>query len=317
MNIFFLVVIFAVCVYFLVKSSDKFVDAATIIADKLGVSHFIIGLTVVSIGTSLPELGASIAASLAGDSEIVIGNIVGSNIANIAFVLGIGVLLASIKIKKSHFKIDAPLLILITAIFAIMGFDGVYNWIDGLVLLLLFLFYISFLIQREDIVTEAASEIEFDHKTHRYHSNILRMLLSIVVLYVSAKYLVFSGEGIAEFLGISNAVIGLVGIAIGTSLPELAVTISSAKKGNPQLLLGNVIGSNISNILLIGGVASLITPLTVATSLLYFIYPIFIFLTILMLIFMRLRAEFRNMEGISFLFIYMFFLVLSVYIGFI
>ena len=316
MNIFLLVLIFFVSMYFLIKSSDKFVDAAVAIADKIGVNHFIIGLTVVSIGTSLPELGASVMASITGDSGMVIGNIVGSNIANIAFILGIGVLLASIKIKKSYFMIDAPLLLLITAVFIVLGLDNVYNYIDGILLILLFFFYIVFLFEREDILTEAAQDTEIEKNKINMPFNILILIISLLVLFLSAKFLVYSGKNIASFLGIESAIIGLIGIAIGTSLPELAVTINSARKGNTELLLGNIIGSNISNILLVGGVSSLITPLVLSSSILYFIYPILGFVTILLLFFMRLRTEFKQMEGVAFLFIYMFFLVLSVYIGF-
>lgn len=316
MDIVFLILLFFGSVYLLIKSSDYFVDAASIIADKLGISHFIIGLTLVSIGTSLPELGAAIVAALSDNSEIVIGNIIGSNIANIAFVLGVGVLIASIKIKKSFFMVDAPLLLIVTSIFIVLGLDGSYNFLDGILLLLLFLFYIAFLLEREDVVSEAAESVEFPRKDHNILLNLSIIGLSIAVLYFSAKGLVFSGVGIASILGISHSTIGLVGIAIGTSLPELAVTIASAKKGNTELLLGNVIGSNISNILLIGGIAALITPVIVSYSIMYFIYPILAFVTILLLIFMRLRTEFKQLEGVSFLLIYMFFLVLSVYLGF-
>jgi cation:H+ antiporter len=197
-----------------------------------------------------------------------------------------------------------------------MGVDGQYNFIDGIVLLLLFIFYIVFLIKRDDLVTEAAGDIQIDHEKTKISIQSFIIFVSIIMLFVSAKILVFSGIGIASFLGVSNAVIGLIGIAIGTSLPELAVTISSAKKGNTQLLLGNIIGSNISNILLIGGVSALITPLIVSSSLLFMIYPILALVTVLLIVFMRLRTEFRTMEGISFLLIYMFFLVMSVYMGF-
>ncbi len=211
---------------------------------------------------------------------------------------------------------DAPLLLLVTSIFIVLGLDGSYNFLDGILLLLLFLFYIAFLLQREDVLTEAAGSVEFTRKKHNMLPNFSIIGLSIIVLYFSAKALVYSGVGIASILGISHSTIGLVGIAIGTSLPELAVTISSAKKGNTELLLGNVIGSNISNILLIGGVAALITPIIVSDSIIYFIFPILAFVTIMLLVFMRLRTEFKQLEGVSFLLIYMFFLVLSVYLGF-
>ncbi|OVE74781.1 hypothetical protein BVX95_01215 [archaeon D22] len=315
MNILILILFFAVSIYLLIKSSDRFVDSATVIADKFGVSHFIIGLTVVSIGTSLPELGAAVAASLVNNSDIVLGDIVGSNIANTAFVLGVGVLMTAIKIKKSHFKVDGPLLLLITLIFLVMGLDGIYTLIDGILLMLLFVFYILFLVQRDDLVTEAADDIKIESKKINTFVESLIILLSVGVLFASAKLLVYSGENIASFFGISDAVIGLVGIAIGTSLPELAVTISSAKKGNAQLLLGNVIGSNISNILLIGGVSALIAPIIVSASMIFMIFPILAIVTVLLIVFMRLKSEFRTMEGVSLLLIYMLFLIVSVYAG--
>lgn len=314
MNVILLVILFAISIYLLIRSSDSFVDAATVIADKLGVSHFIIGLTVVSIGTSLPELGAAVVAALANNSDIVIGDIVGSNIANTAFVLGIGILMSSINIKKSHFKIDAPLLLLVTSVFFVMALDGVYNFIDGIVLLILFVLYILFLVKRDDLVAEAADDIRIEHNK-KTSSQIFIILIAVAVLFLSAKLLVYSGIGIASAFGVSDALIGLIGIAVGTSLPELAVTISSAKKGNTQMLLGNVIGSNVSNILLIGGISALITPIFVAQSIMFFIYPILMFVTVLLLIFMRLRPQFRTMEGVSFLIIYMFFIVISMYAG--
>lgn len=315
MHILLLIVIFIISLYFLIKSSDKLIDSTVLIANKLGVNHFLIGLTVISIGTSLPELGAAIAASLKNSSGIVIGNIIGSNIANTAFVLGVGVLICAIKVKKSQFMIDGPLLFIITTIFIILGLDYTYDWIDGALLIAIFLFYILFLFQREDLVSEAAEEYKIENEKIKVFPNIFIIIISFIALFYSAKYLIYSGLNIAEFFNINESLIGFIAIAIGTSLPELAVTIQSAKKGNTELLLGNIIGSNISNILLVGGVASIISTLVIDKIVLFIIYPILAILTIFFMVSMRLKKEFKIFEGIIFLLIYMVFIMICVYLG--
>lgn len=303
----------------LVKASDKLVDNATILANKIGISHFLIGLSVVSVGTSLPELGVAVAASVAKDSEIVLGNILGANIINIALLLGVALLITSIKIKKYEFKTDAPLLLIITSIFIILGIDGEYNYIDGVLFLLLFVFYMLFLFQREDLVVEAAKKIKIEGEEKKHpHLVIYRVFVILVlslIIYFAARITVFSGENIALFFGVSKVVVSLIAISLGTTLPELGVTLAAARKNDTEMLLGNIIGSNISNILLVGGIASIIYTLDVHAKVLFFVYPILGFVTLLLLVFMRMKQEFRYKEGMSFLMIYLFFVVVSVYLG--
>ena len=302
--------------FFLVKSSDLFVMSSSKIAKKLGVSELIIGLTLVAIGTSLPELMAGIFASISKDSGLIIGNVVGSNIVNIALVFGLSCFFVVYLKKDKELLNELRFLFLTYILFLLFSLDLVINGYEGLALILLFLFYLVDLFKRKKEPEEflekqvkvryGKKESLFDHM--KYY---LFFILSLVVLIFSAKYVVSSSIHIANNFGISSKLIGLTVIAIGTSLPELSVTIQSIRKKYRGLLVGNLIGSSIINILLIIGVASSINNIRLDSLSLFLDIPIMFLTAFLMYIFFVRKNKFHKALGYSLLGIYILFLILE------
>ena len=238
-------------------------DGASSIAKKFGLSEFIIGVTIVGIGTSAPEMVVSVISAISGKADMAIGNIVGSNIFNTFMILGVTALIAPIVITKSNLKKDISLNVLVTSLLIILGIWGLGNrhnelsFLDGALMLGIFVWYLwsSFRSEKDD---EEDSSIK-----------IFPMWLAILMVAGGLGALVFGGRlfvdsatGIAKSMGVSDKFIAITIMAAGTSFPELATCVVAALKGRGQLALGNILGSNISNILLILGLASLISPLS-------------------------------------------------------
>tara|TARA_Y100000034_G_scaffold101685_1_gene126130 strand:- start:360 stop:1316 length:957 start_codon:yes stop_codon:yes gene_type:complete len=313
--IFELIILF-LGLFFLVKSSDLFVKSSSKIAEQLGVSKLVIGLTLVAIGTSLPELVTGIFSSLSKDSALIMGNVVGSNIANIALVFGLSCFFVVYLKKDKELLRELRFLFLTYFLFLIFSFDLVINRFEGLALILLFLFYLINLFKRKKEpeeflekqveVRDGKKETFFDHM--KYY---LFFILSLVVLIFSAKYVVSSAISIASDLGISSKLIGLTIIAIGTSLPELSVTIQSIRKRYRGLLVGNLIGSSIINILLIIGITSSINDIKLGSLSLFLDIPIMFLTAFLMYIFFVNKNKFHRALGYSLLGIYILFLILE------
>ena len=303
-------IIVLVSIFILLKSSEYFLKSAGKIAHDLKISEFIIGLTLVSIGTSIPELVTSIIAALEKNTGIIIGTIVGSNIANIGLILGIGSVLTIITVKKEFFYRDSIFLIAISLLFYILSLDRVISWTEGLVFLLMFLAYIYILYQtrKKGRYTKFLGHLN----TTTFLHNITIFFVSLAFLLLSAKFTVDYAVKLATELGLRQEFIGLTLIAIGTSLPELAVTITSARKHMSDILLGNLIGSNIVNILLVIGISSLITPIQLTTKILLFSMPVMLFITLLLLGFISKNWLIRSLQGIVFLFIYLIYIVLLI-----
>jgi len=232
----------------LIWSADKFVSAAVATALKLGMTPMMIGLTVVAFGTSAPELIVSATAALEGASHLAIGNAIGSNIANIALVLGATALVSAIPIKKSILKVEFPTLLFATLAASFLICDGSLELVDGIGLSLILVFSLFALAKFQSPNQENDDEIENSKGLSPLKAYSL-LAVSIILLVLSSKLLVWGAVGIATQLGISKLVIGLTIIAIGTSLPELAASIASALKGHHDLALGNIIGSNLFNLL--------------------------------------------------------------------
>lgn len=282
LEIFLLIVGFVL----LVKGADFFVDGASGIAEKLHVSTFVIGLTVVAIGTSLPEAAVSVVSAIQRNGETLVGNVVGSNIMNILLILGIASLICKIPVEKSSQRIELPFLIAITGIFIGLGFwNGGYQWYDGLILLVLYAAFMVYTILMArhtrvsladgtvatQIVTEVETEVITETKTGlkafwakvKFKFNELKehtwFLILITVIGAAmvvggAELVVNSAEFIAEDLfGIDPKIVALTVVAFGTSLPELVTSISAAKKGDMGIATGNIIGSNIANLLFVAG----------------------------------------------------------------
>ena len=247
----------------LIWSADKFVEGAAALARLLGVSIMIIGITIVGFGTSAPEIVVSIVAVMQGTPGIAIGNALGSNIANIGLILGITAILVPIPIASRLFKTEYPLLVLATVVMAWSLYDLSLDSVDGFALLGLLTLSLYHLIRehRRHPAEYAREEHESEEMVHamKMPAAIGWLLLGLLVLVGSSRLLVWGATGIAQALGISELIIGLTVVALGTSLPELAASIASLRKGKPDLAIGNVIGSNLFNSLAVIGLPALLT----------------------------------------------------------
>ncbi len=244
----------------LVLSSDKFIEHSALVAEKLNVSPMIIGITLVALGTSAPEMVVSAIAALDNAPEIAIGNVLGSNIANIALVFGVTLLFSAIPIAKGLSTKEVPLVLAITLLTGGLLYDGVLSLIDGIILVISFVVILTILLKgSKDLEEELASELPEDDGSPVIKSLVIAFI-GLAVLIGSSKLLVWGAIGIATALGISELVIGLTIVAIGTSLPELAASISSVKKGHHDIAIGNILGSNIFNLATVLPLPALIAP---------------------------------------------------------
>ncbi len=281
-------ILLAIGILILWKGSDLFIDSSKSIARHFGVTELFIGLTLVSVSTSLPEFSASVYASIYGSSAVAVGNIVGSNIANVALVLGIFVLVRSITISKDTLKRDGYVMLAVSFLFVGLAVGGVSRF-DGLILMTCFVLYMRLLyVQRTDGEREQHVNIVKES---------IKLLGGVIGVFLGAKLLVDSAISIAVTLGVSQSVIGVTLVAFGTSVPELVVSVRAITKRSEDLAIGNIIGSNIFNVLWVGGAASLIRPLTVDDVLLRFSMPVMIFVALLLLIFMRTNWKLERWEG--------------------
>ena len=254
----------------LIWSADKFVEGAAAMARLLGVSIMIIGITIVGFGTSAPEIVVSIIAVLDNTPDLAIGNALGSNIANIGLILGVTAILVPIPVASRLLKTEYPLLLLATAVMAWTLYDLSLDIVDGFALLGLLILCLGHLIREHrrhpgEYAQEENESAEMVHEM-KMPAAIGWLALGLVLLVGSSKLLVWGATGIATALGVSDLIIGLTVVALGTSLPELAASIASLKKGKPDLAIGNVIGSNLFNSLAVIGLPALLTSFTIDPS---------------------------------------------------
>jgi len=252
----------------LIWSADRFVAGAAAFALNFGVAPIVIGLTIVSLGTSAPEILVSLNATLVGSGEIAIGNALGSNIANIGLVLAITALVANIPVQKHILKDEMPVLLFVTAISGVFLFDGTLGAWEGWLLLLLLpplMFYMVRAKQRDMSAEEQTQEQE-EVVPMPMKLACFWFLLGLGILILSSKILVWGAQTTAEFFEVSPLIIGLTVLAIGTSLPELAASVASALKGHHDIALGNIIGSNIFNLLAVMSLPGIIAPLTIGAE---------------------------------------------------
>lgn len=258
------IVIFLVGLIVLSWSADRFVYGASALAKNIGISPMMIGLTIVAMGSSAPEIVVSAIASANGNMNTAVGNALGSNITNIALVLGITALVKPLLVSSTTLKRELPALLIISLIAIGFMYDGELKSYEGIILLGLFIFvlammaWLSLQVDKEDpLVAETADEIP---KGVSNTSALIWIGVGLVILPLSAHFLVNSAVEIARYMGISDLVIGLTIIAFGTSLPELAASVAGVLKGEDDLALGNIIGSNIFNLLAVLGMPGLIAP---------------------------------------------------------
>jgi cation:H+ antiporter len=241
----------------LVWSADRFIDGSAALAKNLGLSKLLIGLTIVSVGTSAPEVVVSISSSLKNAGELAVGNALGSNLANIGLVMGITTMICKLPVRKYLLLLELPALFIVTAMAGIVLFDAKITFWEGLILLtgLVPLLFTIFKVQK--YFPNIDDDIKIPHMDK--WKAIFWLLFGLSVLIISSEALVWGGTEVAEFFGVSPLIIGLTVIAVGTSLPELAASIVSAIKGHAEIALGNIIGSNIFNILTVLAVPGLIS----------------------------------------------------------
>ena len=247
MNIILLVLGFIL----LLKGADWFVDGSSSIASRFGIPQLIIGLTIVAMGTSLPEAFVSITAALKSNAAITIGNVVGSNILNVGIILGITALIRPLHIQNSTIKYEMPFMILVTLVLILLGINTTISRLDGMIMWLFFLGYLYYIFKM------SKNQME---ETEIKKTNPLFIPLGLVCLMVGSNFAVDAATNIAISLGVSQRFIGLTIVALGTSLPELVTSVTAARKGNADIAIGNIIGSNIFNILFVVGSSALITP---------------------------------------------------------
>jgi cation:H+ antiporter len=247
--------------------AEGLVKGSVRLAIDLGITPLVIGLTVVALGTSSPELVVSLIAGLEGNSEIALGNVIGSNICNIALILGISAMIKPMKVEKKLLKTDVLYMIGFSVILIFFILDGSINWYEGLIFTILIVAYIAFTFykSRKAKMQALPDEVKAEMKANsRPMLNIALVIFGFGLLILGANIFLEGAISIAKYLGVSNAIIGLSLVAFGTSLPELATSIVASVKNENDIILGNAIGSNIFNILLILGVVSMIFPINAA-----------------------------------------------------
>lgn len=248
----------------LVKGADWFVDGAAGIANKFKIPQLIIGLTIVAMGTSAPEAAVSISAALKGSAEITIGNIVGSNILNILIILGLTAVITPVAVAKSTIRVDIPFMLAISILLLVQGLDGSVTLLDGIVLLVVFAGYLTYLVINARKNPEQLEEEQI--KNQSIWMCLLWTAIGLVAIILGSNFSVDAASNIARILGLSERFIGLTIVALGTSLPELVTSVIAARKGNADIAIGNIVGSNIFNILFVVGLSSVIISVPFASA---------------------------------------------------
>lgn len=259
MEILLQLVLLVVGFVMLVKGADWFVEGAAGIAAKFGIPQLVVGLTIVAMGTSAPEAAVSITAALKGSADITIGNVVGSNIMNILVILGLTAVIIVTPVAKSTVKIEIPYMIAITFLLLALGMSGnqIIFW-EGVILWAAFLVYLGYLFW----MATKNKEEEEEEKEKPVWKLLVLTLVGLVLVVWGSDVTVDAASAIASAFGMSERLIGLTIVAFGTSLPELCTSVSAAMKGKSDIAIGNIVGSNIFNILFVVGTTALITPVT-------------------------------------------------------
>ena len=266
----------------LVWSADRFVDGAAAIAHHMGVSNLIVGITVVGFGTSAPEIAVSVIAVLEDVPGLAVGNAIGSNIANIGLILGLTALLAPISVSSGLIRSEYPLLLGATAVLVWCLYDLQLDRLDGFILLGLLVAIMAYMIHSHRGKKDVPGDDDENDEILSNKAAWLWVLIGLVLLIISSRMLVWGASNIAHSFGVTDLVIGLTIVALGTSLPELAASIASLKKSIPDMAIGNVIGSNLFNSLAVVGIPPLIYGFEVDSAALHRDVPVMVLLTLLL-----------------------------------
>ena len=267
MQIVFALVALVVGFVLLVKGADWFVEGSAGIANKFGIPQIVIGLTIVAMGTSMPEAAVSISAALRGSAEITIGNVVGSNIMNILVILGLTAVVCQIAVQKTTIHYEIPMVIGVTILLAVMGLqNNIISRAEGVILLACMVVYMLYLLRLAKRGVVENEEMDAYAKQVSFGRLILLVVVGVAAIIFGSHVAVEAASAIARIFGISERFIGLTIVALGTSLPELVTSVTAAKRGNAGIAIGNIVGSNIFNILFVIGTAALICPVPFETK---------------------------------------------------
>lgn len=248
----------------LIKGADWFVDGAAGIAARFGIPQLVIGLTIVAMGTSAPEAAVSITAALSGSAGITIGNVVGSNIMNILVILGITSIITAIAVQKSTVRYEIPFMLFVMLALMVLGMlGGTVSRLDGIILWILFIIYLVYLFM---MAKKGTSEEEEEEKVRPLWLQIIMLIVGAACIVFGSDLTVDNASIIASKLGMEDRLIGLTIVAFGTSLPELVTSITAARRNKADIAIGNIVGSNIFNVLFVVGTTALITPVAFKTS---------------------------------------------------
>ncbi len=336
-------VLFIVALIVLIEGSNFFIDHVARLAKLFKVSDFIIGLTIVAIGTSLPELASSISAALQNQTGLIIGNIIGSNIANIGLIIGVAAVFSVLSVKERVFHREGMFLLIISLLFFLFSLDLQIQWYEGIIFLFIFVSYIFYLREYEQLSQLKGRGIIYKYLSfgkivtkhtihgirkglsyksykklfdgHRevkiidYASLCFYSFIGLLIILISSYLVIFAAGEIVTYYQISSTIIGLTLIAIGTSLPELAVAIAAARKKKADIIIGTVLGSNIYNILIVIGVSAIISPLVIIELSIWYALPAMLLTTASLLYFIRKHWIIRAREGLILLSIYITFLL--------
>lgn len=276
--------------FMLAKGADTFVDGAAGLAYRLGVPQIVVGLTIVAMGTSAPEAAISISSSLKGSADIAVGNVVGSNIMNIMLILGITAIITPLAMKKNTIRYEIPFLLVISTVFSLMGLlDGKVTVFDGIILWMLFMVYFAYL-----FVMTRKGDVEAESSDIDPNTPVVRLLVLVVagaaMIIFGSDITVNAATELARILGMSERFIGLTIVAFGTSLPELVTCVIAGLKKNADIAIGNIVGSNIFNILFVIGTSALITPVAYQSQ---FLFDSLIMVAVVALLYILSRKENR------------------------
>lgn len=285
----------------LVKGADWFVDGASGVAEKFGIPQLVIGLTIVAMGTSAPEAAVSITSALKGNAGITIGNVLGSNILNVLIILGLASPIAAIAVAKTTVRYEIPFMLLVTVLLLVLGYTGneIVLW-EGLVLWGTFILYLLYLLR---MAKNSRMEEPEESVKHPIWKLVLFVAAGMGLIILGSNVAVDAATAIARMAGLSERIIGLTIVALGTSLPELVTSVNAARKGKADIAIGNIVGSNLFNILFVVGTTAVITPVAFETK---FLVDALIALGAGVLLWLCVFRDnlLSRMEGIAMLFCY-------------
>lgn len=251
----------------LVKGADWFVGGAASIADKFGIPQIVIGLTIVAMGTSAPEAAVSISAALRGSAEITIGNIIGSNIMNVLVILGLTAVICRIPVQRTTIHYEIPMVIGVTVLLAVMGLlNNVVGRLEGVVLLICMVIYLLYLLRLAKRGVSHDEELDEVAEKSSMPKLIFLVIVGVAAIVLGSDIAVGAATAIARIFRMSERFIGLTIVALGTSLPELVTSVTAAMKGNSDIAVGNIVGSNLFNIMFVVGITAVITPVVYSSA---------------------------------------------------